>query len=343
MKKLCLFTTAIAAVALCGCVNSNTDLSESNIAEVNSQIDKYLPNKVQSVAPQAGQVCVVRVGNDTLAVTDVASDVVVPKSLTPTIEYLNKSNMPTRAAENAGALDNKEQLWNVIAFEDSKKGDYDYNDLIIHVKYILKNGTFSLFIQPVAYGASKTINLGCEIYYDGQEVQNYSWTNVRSSLFKDSGKGFINTEKYDRHYSGYTDFITFPCKDKKLAKFSVAWYIVVDGSTKIYAVNKEMAKTVDMFDANKYPYALVLSGTNSGHTQSGVSGTVGGDWFRYPLERKSIFNCYDIESWINAGDMLENHIKDSSLIFDVEQTSTKLPMRVYELPKSLGLVTTWDE
>ena len=59
-------------------------------------------------------------------------------------------------------------------FEDTQNGDYDYNDLIIHVKNTASNHAYqhpsetwqTIEIQPIALGSTKTIKLGC-ILSDG--------------------------------------------------------------------------------------------------------------------------------------------------------------------------------
>lgn len=84
------------------------------------------------------------------------------------------------------------KYWQVVMFEDSESMDYDYNDLIIHVRnecqypwekdYSLQN----ISIQPIALGSTKTIKLGCILEYIVSD-------NVRHDLFNNA-TGFINTE-----------------------------------------------------------------------------------------------------------------------------------------------------
>ena len=44
------------------------------------------------------------------------------------------------------------------AFEDSRKGDYDYNDLIIHVSWSIRENSYTIAVQPIALGSSKKIS-----------------------------------------------------------------------------------------------------------------------------------------------------------------------------------------
>lgn len=39
-------------------------------------------------------------------------------------------------------------MFQVICFEDSYEGDYDYNDLVIHVLYQQKGNIFGFGVQP---------------------------------------------------------------------------------------------------------------------------------------------------------------------------------------------------
>ena len=50
--------------------------------------------------------------------------------------------------------------WQVVAFEDSRKGDYDYNDLIIHVRWSIREYCYTIAFQPIALGSSKKFKSG---------------------------------------------------------------------------------------------------------------------------------------------------------------------------------------
>ena len=71
-------------------------------------------------------------------------------------------------------------------FEDTQNGDYDYNDLIIHVKHqtdlpwAKEESLETIEIQPIALGSTKTIKLGC-ILSDGST--HMISDDVRTDLF----------------------------------------------------------------------------------------------------------------------------------------------------------------
>lgn len=52
--------------------------------------------------------------------------------------------------------------WQVVVFEDSREGDYDYNDLVIHVNWSIRENNYTISVQPIALGSSKKIKLGFE-------------------------------------------------------------------------------------------------------------------------------------------------------------------------------------
>ena len=84
--------------------------------------------------------------------------------------------------------------WQVVAFEDSRKGDYDYNDLIIHVSWSIRENSYTIAVQPIALGSSKKIKLGFE-KMDGN-ISSVDEVIVAEDCRKDlfEGKeGFINT------------------------------------------------------------------------------------------------------------------------------------------------------
>ena len=324
-------------VLFCSCVNS--DAPTTDYKEVNKNLDSYLQTKTVDITVPDGQTAVVTVGGDTLSVTDVAKKVLVPKSIKPDVTYVDAKNK----------LQNKDSYWEVIAFEDSKKGDYDYNDLVIHVKYTLtSDGKFFLGIQPVAYGATKQIDLGYEIYDNktNEMLASGYVTNTRKALFLDgSDSGFINTSRYQRHYDGYTYSIDKQFSEKNLSSLSVVWYIMVDNNQIIYALNKVNAENVDLFNNTGYPYSLVLSGLNNGkkYTQPGF-GNCGHDWFQFPLETIDIRSCYDIKAWLASGDKyLDDFILPTAQVIDVNEYGKVSNKRIYEETGPFRKIDSYEE
>jgi hypothetical protein len=350
MKKYTFSFLSVACALLAVSCSNDKDLYSPE--EVNTTIENFLTTKDVTVTVPSGKVAVVHMGLDTLAVSDETTEVVEPKGITPTVDFYDvaTSSPTSRGVDQANSLaaGNNQQLWQVIAFEDSKTGDKDYNDLIIHPKYILDKKAKTLFIgvHPVALGATKSFGLGCEVYVNGTLVQEYSIDNVRKDLFLDAdGTDYINTRSYNRHYDGYTWGQTLTgITVSSLANISVAWYITVDRGEKIYALNKTKIKEVDMIDSSGYPYALVLTGVSvNGHLQGKIK--CGYDWFRYPMEGVSIDKCYNLTKWAQTGNgtCLESYIIDGAEVFDVDEYHFDASNgRIYTVSVPYHLVTTWE-
>lgn len=364
MKKY-VYLLAILTLA-CSCSQNDSLYSYEN---VNANLDQYLTDKTVSVTVPSGSIAVVTMGEnsaDTMAIISTSQDIVVPKYVTPNIDYVYATTTASKSFTRANVVDASlySQLekninanyWQVLAFEDSKNGDYDYNDLILHNRFILyKNNDLNIAIHPVALGAAKTINFGYEVYKKSGSTYTYiggdEIKDVRKSLFLDqSNSGFINTESYQRHYDGYTYTKTFSNCTGNLSDYCVVSYITTgDDSEKIYAINNENAKSVDLFDTNGRPYALVLHGVSTtGYDQyyNGKIQKVGKDWFQYPMEQVRIDDCYDFNSWLQAGDNLDKHIKSGAKVFDVNDNSrlskAGVAARIYEVASPFILVTDWQ-
>ena len=180
-------------------------------------------------------------------------------------------------------------------FEDTQNGDYDYNDLIIHVKNTASNHAYqhpsetwqTIEIQPIALGSTKTIKLGC-ILSDGST--HMISDDVRTDLFG-GRQGFINTVNDNdpiRYKLASTNIKNYamPKKEKTSAAW-VAWFIEVDGK-RMYAASSDIDyKSYDMVNKENMPYGLAVSNNN---------GT-----FSYPQEKNSLFETYPgFSDWING-------------------------------------------
>src|SRR5574344_91654 len=365
MKKILCLVSVMAF--FCGCSQNESLFSYEN---VNANLDQYLTDKTVSVTVPSGSIAVVTMDEnsaDTLAIISKTTDVVVPKYITPNIDYVYATTPASKSTTRANVVDaslysqldkkRNANYWQVLAFEDSKNGDYDYNDLILHNKFILNySNELNISIHPVALGAAKTINFGYEVYkLSGNTytlIGSDFITDVRKSLFLDqSNSGFINTESYQRHYDGYTYTKTFSNCTGNLSNYCVVSYITTgDDNEKIYAINKVNAKNVDLFDTNGKPYALVLHGVGSGYKQyyNGSTSTVGLDWFQYPMEKVSLFDCYNMAGWVSSKDdgKLDDYIKSGAKVFDVNDNSrlskSGVAARIYEVAYPLIQVRDWQ-
>lgn len=220
-------------------------------------------------------------GEDTLAVATEPMVIEIPKGLTG----VTKSTAPVLKIDYNILEEHQatfSQFWQAVMFEDTENGDYDYNDLIIHVRNSTNNnGRFqNIDIQPIALGSGKTIALGCILADNSEHIIS---GDVRKDLFGNR-KGYINTVDQNT-------LTRFPLVSRisqhvlpAQTKASIAWFIEVEGK-RYYAISTLLDyKNYEMFNPEGLPYGLVQSST-----------------FAYPQECKSIFKVYpDFEDWING-------------------------------------------
>lgn len=238
-----------------------------------------------TVPVKEGYTTFVTFNKDTLAVTNESITIKIPKG----------SDLGTKSGDNGLNIDfgvvqaDKiySSYWQAIMFEDSEKGDYDYNDLIIHVRnecqrpsnqnYNLQN----ISIQPIALGSIKQIKLGCILADKSIHIIS---ENVRKDLFEGQ-KGYINTEtdKAPHWYSLKETLMNHQLP--KNVNSSIAWFIEVDGKT-YYAVGTALNyNDYAIFNNEGMPYGLVAYST-----------------FSYPEENVSIHKAYPgFQDWISNG------------------------------------------
>lgn len=242
-------------------------------------VDNWLATETQHIEVPDGKIALVRYYGDTLAIVTETADIVVPKGIATTrsekepisIEYLNNNN-------NFGS---KYQIWQVIAFEDSEYGDYDYNDLVIHTRILQNASTTEFCIHPIALGSIKKIKLGVRI----KDTDVILFENCREELFEGL-EGFINTklEGVRHKYEGTKKFKeNIPCTYGK----DVNWFIEVDNGKRLYAVSKNYPS----LNSQRMAYGLILMNINDFYT-FGNEKTCGGDWFNYPQEKVHINEVY---------------------------------------------------
>lgn len=166
----------------------------------------------------------------------------------------------------------------ILCFEDTKDGDYDYNDLVVKVSAkIIKSGKkyqVKLRITPIALGSTKTIALFFETF-GGNHYMIAS--DCRRDLFK-GDRGFINTS-HDYRFNGYKE-INFPVIEiggsDDINHLRLNWYINVDGKRLYVASYVHDREYFDYIGVKGLPHALSISDLN----------------FRYPIETISITKAY---------------------------------------------------
>lgn len=290
MKNLLI---ASAGLILCAtsCINDEKDYSvnpETRIASCETSQDFTVPIR-------KGYTTYITLEEDTLAVANEPITLRIPKEYASELTRAegDKINISYDVLKE-GAQETYSKAWQAVMFEDTPNGDYDYNDLIIHVRNIASNHPYqhpdetwqTIEIQPIALGSNKEIGLGC-LLSDGSE--HIISTDVRKELF--GGKqGFINTVndqdpvRYKLAATNLTNH-AFPKSEIKAAW--IAWFIEVEGQ-RFYAVSSDLDyRKYDMVNKANMPYGLVVAGNN---------GT-----FNYPQEKTSLFEAYPgFNDWING-------------------------------------------
>lgn len=239
-----------------------------------------------TVPVREGYTTYVTYQGDTLAVASEAITIRVPKGSSNSL--VKSTSSPLKI--DYGVL--KEgttysQQWQAVMFEDTRTGDYDYNDLVLHVNNRFqrqnKDNILTIKIQPIALGSTKTISLGCIICDDRSE--HILSEDVRKDLFQDQ-TGFINTVSSETpvRYPLEPLITDYRIAYESVNSSTIAWFIEVEGK-RYYAVSGELDyKDYDMFNQDAMPYGLVMHST-----------------FAYAEEKQSIYEAYpNFLKWLNG-------------------------------------------
>jgi hypothetical protein len=191
-KILLLVVSSILALSSC---SDNKDVYDSSVADqvanANAipnvdiaEVSNFKMTQKYSVPIQAGKVTVITKGKDTLAITDHAISINIPKSTSVVNQVTSKAKTRGTAAEDStidkivvqyedvdsltgyvpGTAITEEET--VMMFEDSPINcDYDYNDVILLVKCKKTTDTdgkpiVDIAVKPLAYGAKYNIKFG---------------------------------------------------------------------------------------------------------------------------------------------------------------------------------------
>lgn len=194
IKKTLILTFGI--IALSACVKSNVEKKDDEV--VISDSFKLTEDFVVPI--KQGLVTVITRGKDTLCVTDLPNQTIqIPKvddtkssseNSEIVISYVTSSDLKNFKKNSLKC----EQDY-LLFFEDTKEGDYDYNDLVIYARlYHYHNSSEGqktyLLIKPVAFGAAKTIAFGIEGNNNSSVLIS---SDVRKELFLNKD-AFTNTK-----------------------------------------------------------------------------------------------------------------------------------------------------
>lgn len=200
-------------------------------------------------------------------------------------------------------------FWHYLAFEDTRKGDYDFNDVVLHcaVKSDVPwdyDGSqpckHRVYMQPVALGSSAKVGFGF-LYSDdaGNILEELVTDDIRRDLFNNDLSFPINTDK-NKPTKKISNCLTkvFEYTTHE-SKFGVVWF-VQNGNDRLYAAttNFDADRKFNMINSEGMPYGIALTQT----------------WC-WPLEKISIREAYPhFSEWLRSGDekvLLRDRVRDN--------------------------------
>lgn len=287
MKRLLLM--AFIATLFISCVdqpevpnnNKETDNGKIEIAE------SLITTMDYDVPVVEGQVTTVSYKGMLLARTSTPLKIKVPK------EAIARSSDGLSVTYSEGQASQPfSNLWQTVLFEDSKNGDWDYNDIVIHTNYKINGSKLSVGIHPIALGSTKNIKIGFRWTQAGKSEEVIVASNAREELFGGM-QGFINTRAYDIHYDSFVKEIDATLADES-SVVNIDWFIIVDNGIKLFAVNQSGDKCIDD-KGMPYGFALTnVNGDNSNRSYAKASGADTKEWEAYK---------FDIDSWAYMPEM----------------------------------------
>lgn len=303
MKKILILLLAAVAVS---CMEKPEAGPSGPAPDVD--VDHFQTAEAFEVPVKAGHITVVKAMGVTIAEADSPMTIWVPRMSQTradgdaglTVEFVPVDDYP-------GFEGNKAQMFQVICFEDSYDGDYDYNDLVIHVQYQQQQNIFGFGVQPVALGSTKSLKLGCVVYKGSKQVYKGLITpegvDCRTQYFK-SIEGFINVNDRnevdfrENQYLGSTIRNWDTSKIAAVGPMRVEWYIEVGGK-EIYALSTEYLDK--SFDKAGLPLGLVITTTGTVFVDKDGGYECGFDWFNYPHESVHIKKVYpQLWDWLTT-------------------------------------------
>ena len=320
MKRILLATFIILTVLGNWSCNKFDDMKKADQELILETLETFVMTQNLTIDVPEGKIAVVTMKDtdDTLAVLPMTASIMVPCSFNSvqtkalgdssyTVEYI------TPLSEKLQSDKFIYDTYFTLAFEDSRIGDYDYNDLVLNFcldnrattsksKYTTDDFHGRLIVNPIALGSTKIIGFGIRIGENGEDI--LLTDNVRRDYF-DGREGFINTGKWQKDILKFDNKVIYE-QDKWLG--DLYFFIEVDG-LRFYAVNA--INKDKMLDENRCPYGIVISNV-SGNGENVYDKMTDDEknaikdhpsnpsdvimkcrtWWRYPLENVTLDDAY---------------------------------------------------
>ncbi|MEG0807074.1 MAG: DUF4842 domain-containing protein [Alistipes sp.] len=317
MKIRHTFQLSLLTLACVGCVENSEDvakINEAKVSAVETLADYTVPVK-------QGMATIVKLGEETLATTSEPMTITVPRYALAT-NALTVTYSADEIYKNFASA----QYWQYVSFEDQRRGDYDYNDLVIHCRVVSlmykENGIVkyrhTVSAQPVASGGAISLKLG--ILYKPDPTfpslaEKILCENVRQDLFVGDVSFPINTDptkarkQVSRVLKPLFEISTFD------SQFPVVWFIDTP-LDRLYAATTNFGAntTLDMISPDGLPYGISLTKK-----------------WNYPVEKCKISIAYPgFDNWMKSG-------REDNLL--------QAPNRAWLFPamaNQAGMVDLWD-
>lgn len=296
MKKKFLFLSICVLFICPSCTKSLFDgdkVDEDSTPTVDIAAIESLAE--YQVPVQDGAVSIVKWGDDTLAVTQRSIPVLVSKDALSAGEItVSYEKVPKTKSVDFDKLATT-QYWHYLSFEDTRNGDYDYNDVVLHcrVKSEAPWGSqvykHAISVQPVALGGSMALQLGIVYRPDpasDELAEKILCKDIRQELFLGNPTFPINTSR-DKEVKKVTSYMTLLFEfENKSATFPVVWFIQ-SGADRLYAATTNFGanEKFDMISKDGLPYGISMTKK----------------WC-YPIEKKHIKEAYPhFYEWVTQG------------------------------------------
>ncbi len=295
MKSFVLLFVALVLTTLSACIEKNVTCRQSAVMNAIEPFTDY------HLTTRPGYTTILTVGEDTLAVCAEPMSVSVPRAALRN-NLLRESWSEDEIYEKVSYAAH----WQYLMFEDTRNADYDYNDLVIHVRFRADKRFDKeiwdnvISIQPVAFGSISQIRVGV-LYKDlttGEMQERILVQDARTELFNGNTDFPINTDP-TKTIKQVSDKLTPYFELTTTYPLRLVWFIEARGQ-RFYAATSQLAdQSLEALSSDGMPYGLSVT------------------WkINYPIERCRIADAYPgFYDWVRTGNeelLKANRVADNT-------------------------------